>query len=76
MIRILFLLVVLALLVGAAVVLLRGQRRDSGRHATELARVRKVTDVAYQHDEISDGLAGAIIERTRGLGPDSAVQEL
>lgn len=76
MIRLLLPLLVVAALVAVAVVLLAGQRRESRRHAIALARVRQVTDLAYLHDEISTGLAGAVIGRTRGLGPDSAVLEL
>lgn len=76
MLRILLLLVLVAVLVTVAVMLLSGQRRETGRHAAALSRVRQVTDLAYLHDEISTGLAGAVIARTRGLGPDSGTREL
>lgn len=39
-------------------------------------RVKAAADLAYAHDEISPHLAGAIIDRTRGLSEDDDVTTL
>lgn len=72
----LLLVFLIAVLVAMAVVLMRGQSAESSRHAAARLRLQKVVDLAWLHDEISPALAGAVIDRTRGLGPESSVQEL
>lgn len=74
--RLLMLVVVVAALVAVALVLLQGQLSASRRRALIRSRIKQVTDLAYLHDEISTGLAGAVIERTKGLGTDTSVHEL
>ena len=77
-----FLLLVLMMAVLAVVVYqlfsggLGGRPGSTRRLEVARWRVRAVTDVAYAHDEISAGLAGGIIELTRGLNDDDSVHTL
>ena len=76
MIRIVLLVLVVAVLVALVFVVANGQATSSRRLELARRRVRAATELAYDHDEISPHLAGAIIERTRGLGDDSSVHTL
>ncbi|WP_104108317.1 hypothetical protein [Nocardioides sp. 616] len=76
MFRLLLPLVLVLCLLALVYVRLQAQARESARRAAIQARVREVTDLAYLHDEISPALAGAVIERTRGLGSETPVAEL
>ena len=74
--RIVLLLAVVLVLVALVYLVAAGNARGAQRLRVAQQRVREVTDVAYAHDEISAGLASAVIDRTRGLGPDSSVHSL
>ncbi|WP_185994351.1 hypothetical protein [Nocardioides campestrisoli] len=76
MIRLLLLAVLVVVLVATAMMVLAAGRGDSRRRDRALTKVRQVTDLAYHHDEISPALAGAVIHRTRGLGPDTPAPAL
>ena len=67
---------VVVFLVWTAMTLLGVQRAASRRQLEAHARVQRVTDLAYLHDELSPALAGAIIDRTRGLRADSPAVDL
>lgn len=76
MIRLLLPVLLVLVLLAVAWVLLRAQRGESRRHALARSKVDEVTDLAYLHDEISPALAGAVIDRTKGLGADASIHAL
>lgn len=76
MVRIVLLVLVVAVLVTVVYVVASGSAGTSRRLERARRRVKVATDLAYAHDDLSPQLAGAIIERTRGLGEDHPVQEL
>lgn len=76
MLRLLLLLLLLGVIVAMALLAMRGQPAETHRHRLARVRVQRAADLAWDHDEISEALAGAIIERTRGLRPDLPVEVL
>lgn len=73
---IVLLVLVLTVLVALVYLVMSGQAGESRRLELARGRVRAATDLAWSHDEISPKLAGAIIERTRGLRDDQSVHTL
>lgn len=76
MVRIVLFVLVIAVLVAVVYLVASGQAGSTRRLELARRRVRAATDLAYAHDEISPKLAGAIIERTRGLRDDHSVHTL
>lgn len=72
---VLFVLLI-AVIVAVVYVVASGQSTQARRLDLARRRVKVATDLAYSHDEISPKLAGAIIDRTRGLREDHSVHTL
>ena len=76
MIRLLILLVVVLVVLGVVYLTASANSRGTERVRIAQRRVKEVTDLAYAHDEISEALAGAVIDRTRGVTADTSVHTL
>ena len=76
MIRLLLLLVVVLVVLGVVYLTAAANSRGTERVRIAQRRVKEVIDLAYAHDEISEALAGALIDRTRGVTADTSVHTL
>lgn len=74
--RVVLLMLAIAVLVAAVYVVALMAGRNPGRLERARRRVKVATDLAYAYDDLYPVLAGAIIQRTRGLGEDHLVQDL
>lgn len=74
--RVLLPLVVVLLVLAVVYVTSARHAGGSERLRTARSRVKAVVDVAYAHDEISEALAGAVIDRTRGINDDTSAPAL